>query len=125
MTENQRPNGEGWSPRVQLVLVGFALIGGFFLIAEHQAHVWSWLPWLLLAACPLMHLFMHHGHGGHDHQSGGDGADGPDAAPGLGSPAPPGPGNAGLGGTAHHQQYGRLSTTPAPTRSDGQAGNAS
>jgi hypothetical protein len=25
------------------------------------------LPWLLLAACPLMHLFMHHGH--HDHES--------------------------------------------------------
>jgi hypothetical protein len=28
------------------------------------------LPWLLLAACPLMHLFMHHGH--HDHESHGD-----------------------------------------------------
>jgi hypothetical protein len=25
------------------------------------------LPWLLLAACPLMHLFMHHGSGHHDH----------------------------------------------------------
>jgi hypothetical protein len=25
------------------------------------------LPWLLVLACPLMHLFMHHGdHGGHD-----------------------------------------------------------
>ena len=24
------------------------------------------LPWLLILACPLMHLFMHHGHrGGH------------------------------------------------------------
>jgi hypothetical protein len=23
------------------------------------------LPFLLLLACPLMHLFMHHGHGGH------------------------------------------------------------
>jgi hypothetical protein len=22
---------------------------------------------LLLAACPLMHLFMHHGHNNHDH----------------------------------------------------------
>jgi hypothetical protein len=23
------------------------------------------LPFLLLLACPLMHLFMHHGHGDH------------------------------------------------------------
>ncbi|MBN0091486.1 DUF2933 domain-containing protein, partial [Pseudomonas aeruginosa] len=32
-------------------------------------HVAGYLPFLLLAACPLMHLFMHrgHGHGGHDH----------------------------------------------------------
>jgi hypothetical protein len=28
------------------------------------------LPWLLVAACPLMHVFMHHGpHAGHDHSS--------------------------------------------------------
>jgi hypothetical protein len=31
------------------------------------------LPWLLLAACPLMHLFMHGGHGGHgDHRGRGN-----------------------------------------------------
>jgi hypothetical protein len=30
------------------------------------------LPYLLLAACPLMHLFMHHGHGGHDHSEHSD-----------------------------------------------------
>jgi hypothetical protein len=24
------------------------------------------LPYLFLLACPLMHLFMHHGHGNHD-----------------------------------------------------------
>jgi hypothetical protein len=23
------------------------------------------LPFLIFLACPLMHLFMHHGHGGH------------------------------------------------------------
>lgn len=41
--------------------------GGFFLLTEHTAHVFGELPYLLLAACPLMHLFMHHGrHGGHD-----------------------------------------------------------
>ncbi|MFO7074112.1 DUF2933 domain-containing protein [Pseudomonas aeruginosa] len=39
------------------------------MLKEHTAHVAGYLPFLLLAACPLMHLFMHrgHGHGGHDH----------------------------------------------------------
>jgi hypothetical protein len=29
------------------------------------------LPYLLLAACPFVHLFMHRGHGHHHHHSGG------------------------------------------------------
>lgn len=56
-----------------IVLVGFFILGGFYLLAEHRAHLWlvlPWLPWLLLLACPAMHLFMHHGnHGGHNHTS--------------------------------------------------------
>ena len=47
-----------------LVLCGFLLIAAFFLLTEHTAHVLGALPYLLLLACPLMHLFMHHGHGG-------------------------------------------------------------
>jgi hypothetical protein len=39
----------------------FAAIGAFFLLAEHRAHLLPYLPWLLLAACPLMHVFVHHG----------------------------------------------------------------
>jgi hypothetical protein len=49
------------------VLVGFLVLAGFYLIAEHRAHLWlvlPWLPWLLLLACPLMHIFMHGSHGG-------------------------------------------------------------
>ena len=55
--------------RGTIVLVGFLLIAGFFLTTEHAAHVLGVLPYLLLLACQLMHLFMHrgHGHGGHDH----------------------------------------------------------
>jgi hypothetical protein len=62
-----------WLSPVDLVTLGFLAVGGFFLITEHTAHVFGALPWLLLAACPLMHVFMHHGHhsGGHDHSSGG------------------------------------------------------
>ncbi|MEE4377143.1 MAG: DUF2933 domain-containing protein [Candidatus Competibacteraceae bacterium] len=46
------------------VLIGFLLIFGYFLFMEHRAHVWEYLPWILLIACPLMHFFMHGKHGG-------------------------------------------------------------
>ncbi len=67
-----------WRTPFGLVLCGFLAVAAFFLITERTAHVFSVLPFLLLAACPLMHLFMHHGdgthgiHGGHG-QSPGDG----------------------------------------------------
>jgi hypothetical protein len=54
------------------VLIGFLVIGGFFLITEHRAHALGWLPFILLAACPLMHLFMHKNHSGHGGDSGRD-----------------------------------------------------
>lgn len=54
--------------KANIALIVFFVIGGFFLITEHRAHLVGWLStygiWLLLLACPLMHLFMH---GGHDH----------------------------------------------------------
>ena len=52
------------------ILICFLLVAGYFLVMEHKAHLegsLAYLPYLLLLACPLMHLFMHHGHG--DHQS--------------------------------------------------------
>lgn len=48
---------------------GFLAVAGFFLFAEHRAHLFGALPFLLLLACPLMHLFMHHDHGGGHHDS--------------------------------------------------------
>ena len=56
--------------------VGFWLllaIAAFYLLTEHRAHLaWSlpYLPFLILAACPLIHLFAHGGHGGHRHSQG-------------------------------------------------------
>lgn len=50
------------SRRSRWVFWAFVAVAGFFLITEHTAHVLGILPYLLLAACPLMHLFMHHGH---------------------------------------------------------------
>lgn len=51
--------------RVGLVLIGFLVIAGALLFTEHQAHVLGLLVWLPLLACPLMHIFMHGGHGHH------------------------------------------------------------
>jgi len=66
--------------------IGFIVIGavaGYFLITEHLAHVIGILPYLLLLACPLMHMFMHHGHHSdhgsenHEHKSTEDKPDQP------------------------------------------------
>jgi hypothetical protein len=52
------------SSRANVVLLGFLGIAGYFLVTEHWAHVVPFLPWTLFLACPLMHVFMHGGHGG-------------------------------------------------------------
>lgn len=58
------PGRGGWlRSRMGVTLLGFLLIAGFFLITEHTAHVFGVLPYLLLLACPFLHLFGHHGHG--------------------------------------------------------------
>src|SRR5512133_3720951 len=48
-------------------LIGFLAVAGFFLWTEHRAHLFGVLPYLLVLACPLMHIFHHggHGHGPH------------------------------------------------------------
>jgi hypothetical protein len=61
--------GSFFSSRANIVLIGFLAIAGYFLITEHYAHIVPFLPWLLLLACPIMHLFMHGGHHGHDQTS--------------------------------------------------------
>lgn len=57
--------------RSKIAWIVFAAIAAFYLLSEHRAHLLGTLPFLLLLACPLMHLFMHggHGHGGHDGKS--------------------------------------------------------
>jgi len=57
-------HGSWWGTRGGIALLAFLGIGGFFLLTEHAAHVFGVLPYLLLLACPLMHMFMHRGHHG-------------------------------------------------------------
>jgi len=76
----------GW-----IVLVGFLTVSTFFLWKEHRAHILGALPWALLLLCPLLHLFLHRGHGGHGghgshagHEDAGGRTDHPGEAGGTG-----------------------------------------
>ena len=75
-----------WRSRCALGLLVFGAIAAYFLLSEHRAHFFGALPFLLLLACPFMHIFMHGGHGGHGgghgHQAGGKQAAGsPESSP--------------------------------------------
>lgn len=63
-----------WTSKTGLAAIAFLLIAAFFLLSEHRAHAFGYLPFLLLLACPLLHMLMHGGHGGHgtDGQSPGE-----------------------------------------------------
>ena len=52
-----------WRSPAGLTLVVAITVGGFYLVTEHRAHLFGSLPYLFLLACPLMHVFMHRGHG--------------------------------------------------------------
>ena len=55
-----------------LVLLAFLSIAAFYLVTEHTAHVFGFLPYALLLLCPLLHPFMHGGHGGYGGHGDGD-----------------------------------------------------
>ena len=74
--------------RMKQAFALFAIVAGFFLLAEHRAHVLPYLPWLFLAACPLMHMFMHHGHGRHHHAPPGESAEQSNKIEGAGHGSP-------------------------------------
>ena len=64
-----------WRSRYAVGLLVIGAVAMYFLLSEHRTHFFGPLPFLLLLACPLMHMFMHGGHGrqgvGHgDHASG-------------------------------------------------------
>lgn len=62
----QMTNNETWLKRHRwITYVGLGVLA-YFLFVEHREHVLPFLPYLLLLACPFMHMFMH---GGHKHGS--------------------------------------------------------
>lgn len=68
-SREQRGN-ELWKRRGRWVFWAFALIAAAYLIAEHRAHLTTALPFLVILACPLLHMFMHRGHGHSSDQAG-------------------------------------------------------
>ena len=69
--EPQSKSHSRWNPRTIIAFIGFSVVAAFYLWTEHRIHLLAavpFLPYLIFLACPLMHLFMHHGHGGHSEQ---------------------------------------------------------
>lgn len=60
-----------WRSRYGVGFLVFGVVAAYFLLAEHRAHFFGALPFLLILACPLIHVFMHGRHADrHDGQQG-------------------------------------------------------
>lgn len=57
-----------FSKRTWWIIFVVGLVGLGSLFKNHTTHILSILPYLILLACPLMHIFMHGSHGGHNHK---------------------------------------------------------
>ncbi len=57
---------------VKLLIAALLSAALFWIVENHWQHALGLLPYLLFLTCPLMHLFMHHGHGAHQNHSGDD-----------------------------------------------------
>jgi len=59
---NKRANGV-----LLMTLAAVASAALFYVLREHWAHMFGFLPYLLFLVCPAMHFFMH-GKQGHSHR---------------------------------------------------------
>jgi len=64
-----------WKSPFGVIATLVAVAASVYLWLVHKDHVLALLPYAFLAACPLMHMFMHrgHGHGGQSHGGSRDG----------------------------------------------------
>lgn len=54
-----------WGTRHGLATIMAIGIVVIYLLTEHLGHVYQALPWVILAASPILYIFMHREHGGH------------------------------------------------------------
>jgi hypothetical protein len=75
--DQQHTRPSFWKTPFGIVASIAAGTASVYLWVAHKDHVLALLPYAVLAACPLMHMFMHrgHAHGGHSHGSSRDGDD--------------------------------------------------
>lgn len=64
-----KPGGNLWLSARGVAALGLIAAASYFLLVEHRDHLIAFLPYVILLACPFMHLFMHRGHGRHGAQS--------------------------------------------------------
>jgi hypothetical protein len=76
--DQQHARPSFWKSPFGVVATLLAIVASIYLYLVHKDHVLALLPYAILAACPLMHVFMHRGHGHGDHSHGetvdGDGS---------------------------------------------------
>lgn len=68
--EQQPATPSFWKSPFGAAATLLAVAASAYLYLVHQDHVLALLPYALLAACPLMHVFMHRGHGHGSHSPG-------------------------------------------------------
>lgn len=66
MDSGTPPRTRIWQSKTGIVLLAASAVGAYFLLTSHFDHVLQAVPYLILLACPLMHVF-HRGHRGHQH----------------------------------------------------------
>lgn len=71
MDHQQHARPSFWKTPFGIVATILAAVASVYLYVTHKDHVLALLPFAFLAACPLMHVFMHRGHGHGGHSSGG------------------------------------------------------
>jgi hypothetical protein len=70
--ENQTRPVSLKGPLTKLAIIALIVAAVYLLLTDHEAHILRVLPYLLLLACPVLHLLMHgrhgsRGNGGHNH----------------------------------------------------------
>lgn len=63
MEQHQHQRPSSWRTPTGIASALLAVAASIYLYVTHKDHLLASLPFLLLAACPLMHVFMHRGHG--------------------------------------------------------------
>lgn len=64
-SEHHESAGSNFSPGMLVILVLSLGVAVYFFLFQGTFDSSNILLVLLLLACPLMHMFMHRGHGGH------------------------------------------------------------